>query len=164
MSEQLVNALISATVALVISLIGLISGNISLRAKKQELERQISNKYQERLYEKRLELYPSAFIIAKGITYPPKAWASFKRSEMLDKRDALLEWVNSQAGLIISREVIKATRELIRALSPDYGDSAGYQRSQMENIIDAAAAFRRELRRDLRTFHLSDSSRYIDDA
>jgi hypothetical protein len=163
-SDQVTSALIAGGVSLLVGVATFSSVLFTLRAKVKEYERQIANKYQERLYEKRLELYPRAFALTRGINFPPKDWKSFERVEMLNRRDELVDWINSQAGLVISQPVIGVSRDLIRALSPNYGDPDGYQRAQMENIINAAVAFRRELRRDILLFHKHDLSRDASDA
>ncbi|OWU65637.1 MAG: hypothetical protein CBB60_003680 [Armatimonadetes bacterium Cent15-Ar3] len=159
MDDKLVTALVAGIVSLLVSGIGFASAWFGLRAKRQELERQFGAKYMERLYELRLKEYPVAFQITKGLTVPPKAWKSYQREAILQKKIDLSEWINGTAGLIASADVIRAVRPLISTLGAPYGNGNEYQKAQMQKMISLTIQLRRELRRDVQFLHRSDDSR-----
>ena len=159
LTDSLATALISGGVSIFVGLITFISTRFVVQAKVIEYERNISNKYQEKLYEKRIDLYPQAFSITSGINVPPKEWKYNDRVQMLRKRDALIFWLDNQAGLIVSDNVIAAARELIKALSSNYGEKERYQKEQLQKIVDSAINFRKELRHDISILHHNDLSR-----
>lgn len=71
MDNKLLAALIAAGVSIVVSAIGFPSSWFALRAKRIELERQIRSGYMQKLYERRLDLYPKVFKITRGPSRPP---------------------------------------------------------------------------------------------
>ncbi len=159
MDDKLLTGLIAAVVSLTVSGIAFLSAWFGLKAKRRELERQLSGKYMEKLYELRLQEYPKAFGITKGLNTPPKGWKSFRREEILEKRNALIEWINGTSGLVASADVIKAVRPLISTLGAPYGNGTEYQKAQMEKMIALTIQLRRELRRDVQYLHFADDSR-----
>ena len=159
MDEKLIAALIAGLVSLLVSCSALFSAWFGLKAKRRELERGLSGKYMEKLYEIRLKEYPEAFRITKGLTIPPKAWKSFLREDILEKRNALSDWINGSAGLVASANVLRAVRPLISTLGAQYGNGDEYQRAQMEKMISFTVRLRRELRRDIQHLHRVDDSR-----
>jgi hypothetical protein len=164
MDDKLATALIAAAVSLCVSALAFVTAWLGLRAKRRELERQLSGKYMEKLYELRLQQYPEAFRITKGLNIPPKGWQSFARDDILDKRNALIDWINGTAGLVASSSVMRAVRTLISTLGAPYGNGDAYQKAQMEKMIALTIALRRELRRDIQFLHVADESRRRRDA
>lgn len=159
MDDKIIAGLIAALVSLLVSGIAFLSAWFGLKAKQRELERQLSAKYMEKLYEIRLKEYPKAFSITKGLNYPPKAWRSYRREDILEKRNALSEWLNGVSGLVASAAVIRSVRPLISTLGAPCGNGEEYQKAQMEKMIALTIQLRRELRKDVQYLHFSDDSR-----
>lgn len=87
-----------------------------------------------KLYERRLELYPKVFEITRGLSRPPKGWQSFYREDLMRRGKYLFDWMNGPAGLVMSRGVIRASPDFLDCLFANYDEQDCYSRAQMEKL------------------------------
>ena len=156
MDDRIATALIAAAISLGVSVVGFVASWLTLRAREAEVMRQIRSSYMDKLYERRLELYPPAFEIAAWLSRPPRGWASYDRVWLLERRNRLFEWMAGAAGLVISSDTIAACYDLLDCMGSNYGEKDAYSRVQMEKLVQSARRLRSQLRRDIRFLHTSD--------
>ncbi|MGK3225729.1 hypothetical protein ACCW94_11620 [Enterobacter soli] len=66
-SEKIVVAVIAASVSILVSIVGYFTNRFQTKISQKRFERELKNKYTNILYEKRIDLYPTAFSISSKI-------------------------------------------------------------------------------------------------
>ena len=136
-----------------IALLGIVAASFQNKAALKKLRKEIQTKFLEKLYEKRIELYPEAFRISNRIV-------RFKKPDLDKQQEILLElnkWAGD-AGLFLSTEVISAYYDLRKSLGNNPGNGEFYDDVQIEKSWAARTEFRAALRADIRTMHAAQAN------
>lgn len=153
LSEKIIVALIAGLVSLVVAMLGFLATYFQHKASRKKLEKEFENKFIEKLYIKRAELYPTAFDHVSRIRRLKKPEGIIPK----EYQDSILKdlniWTESEAGLFMSDDVIKAYYELRKVLGKNPGNGQYYTDIQIEKIWNARVNFRVALRRDLGSLH-----------
>jgi len=156
MSEKILVAAIAGSVSLVVALFGLLAGYFQHRNAIDKLKVEIDNKYNERLYEKRINLYPEAFRIASRIKKLKKPELIIPKNIQEEILKELNVWAEGDAGLFMSNNTIKCYFELRESLGNNPGDGEFYTHRQVEKIWEARTNFRKALRADVGNLHKAE--------
>ena len=120
---------------------------------KKKLEYEIKNKYTSILYEKRIELYPTAFKLSSRIKKINSEAKIISQEQQIKILRQLNSWVENDAGLFLSKEVIDSYYKLRKALGNNPGDGASYTDIQVEKLWNSRNEFRAALRHDISNLH-----------
>ena len=152
-SDKIIIALISAGVSILISIIGIATSIYQSRNSQIKFEQEIKNKYINILYEKRIELYPFAFKLSSKIKKIQLYGGIIPQEQQIKILRKLNIWVEDEAGLFLSKDVIDAYYDLRKSLGNNPGNGDSYTSIQIEKIWDARNTFRVALRNDIRNLH-----------
>lgn len=156
MSENIMVALISASVSLVVALFGMLMNLIHHRNVLRKITIENRNKYLEKLYEKRIELYPEGFRIVSRIILLKKPERIISEDIQKKLLIDLSVWVQGDAGLFMSKKTIKCYYELKDFLGNSPGNSPYYTANQAKKIWLARNQFLKSLRTDIGNLHNAD--------
>lgn len=157
-TDKIIAAVIASCISLVIALITYKSAFKKLKEERLNFEKELEHRYIDKLFEKRMQMYPSAFASA-GKIYRLKAPEYITPNEKLRKiKYELKEWAEGEAGLFISKELIEAFNNLMDVLSKKPGNIDSYTLEQADKIWKARNDFRASLRKDLGILHVSYSN------
>src|ERR1051325_2911205 len=99
------DTIIAATIAAVVTIIGAIISFIanrwSVRTELRKVELELDRKLTEKLYDKRLEIYPSAFEITDGLLGEYLFAPATTKEYLKNIQDRLMEW-HRKNGLVLS--------------------------------------------------------------
>jgi len=141
-SDGIVTALIAAGVSLATAFITFVATWLNT-------QRQIKNKFHDRLHEIRLREYPRAFeitdVLGKRVTDDPTDLP--RMYEQLGEE--LRQWKSGTAALVISNEGLQEYWEIIEALRRRLAKGDQYGKEQLERIWNARCRFRDALRVDI---------------
>ncbi len=153
LSDKIIVAIIAGGVSFLVSIISFITTVYQNKTSQQKIELELKNKYVNILYEKRIHLYPIAFKITskiKKINYNGGIISQDQQKNILKNLNA---WVENEAGLFLSKEVINAYYNLRKALGNNPGKGGEYTHIQIEKIWKARTEFRSALRSDISNLH-----------
>jgi hypothetical protein len=152
LSPNIISAVVAGIVALLVSIITYIATMKSLKAKREDLNKQLDRGFTTQLYNLRLKHYPKAIeaiekINIKNIADGMKQINTF--SEIRGIYKELGEWRKGEVTLILSERSLKAFRNLRDALCkrPEKGEEYGLE--QINKILHMRNAFSEMLRSDL---------------
>lgn len=152
-SDTTIVAIISGSISLFVSLIGVFTNAYQNFISKKKLEYEIKNKYTNTLYEKRMALYPTAFKLSSGIKKLNSEAKIIPQEQQVKILRQLNAWVENDAGLFLSKEVIDSYYKLRKALGNNPGDGTSYTDIQVEKLWNARNEFRAALRYDISNLH-----------
>lgn len=149
LSDSANAALIAGVVSLVISVV---STYLTARYARQRFKSEVAEKYRQKLYELRLEAYPTAFAITGRVVFDD-ALRSTPEELGAVLRDLRNWWVGPAAPLL-SKHSVKAyytLEDLLKTFS-----SSGDDCPSPNRLYDANRAFRLALRQDLDVLYNDD--------
>jgi hypothetical protein len=152
-SEKIVVAIIAASVSILVSIVGFFTNRFQTKISQIRFEKELKNKYTNILYEKRIELYPAAFKISSKIKKIQEHGGIIPREQQLRILKNLNSWVEDEAGLFLSKEVISAYYNLRKSLGNAPGNCDSYTKVQIDKIWNARNDFRIALRNDISNLH-----------
>lgn len=159
-SEKLLTVLIAGGVSLVGGLISYFASDRTtkqtLASKERQFEQEIKIKFIEKLYELRLQCYPEAFANTGKIKRKKAPDFINSQEELREILNSLETWVEEEAGLFLSKDAIRAHRELREVLGKNPAFQNKYSKEQADKIWEARNEFRKWLRRDLRNIYSGD--------
>jgi hypothetical protein len=153
MNDPVLTAIIAGGVSITASIITYVSARRQIRSQRETIERQLTHKFTERLYELRLSHYPLAFEITEPLgklksAQPDQLPARF--GEILDR---LKKWKSGEVNLVLSDYATDMFYTLERRLKRNPGNGKTYSEEQLDAIWDARQRFRGALRRDVGLLH-----------
>ena len=155
-SEAIITALIAGVVSIIVSLIGVFISLRQLKYSERKLRFEIRQKYMDKLYDKRMELYPKAFLISSKIKRRKLPQGINTQNEILEILKSLNAWAEEEAGLFMSANAVRSYWDLREVLGKNPGSGEHYHERQIEKIWDARVAFRSALRADIGVLHYAD--------
>lgn len=153
LSEKIIVAIIAGSVSLTISAISIITNIIQNKQSEKKLRAEIKNKYTNLLYEKRMSLYPSAFKITSKIKRLSTPLGIIPQEQQIKILKQINLWVENEAGLFLSKEVIDTYYILRKHLGKNPGNGTNYTQTQIDNLWLARNSFRSALRNDISNLH-----------
>ena len=157
MSEKLIAAVIAGLVSLIIAGFGILSTHRQNKLAQKRLKKEFQNKFTEKLYEKRMELYPAAFRTAGRIRKLKMPQGITPLEYQKIACDELSIWGEGEAGLFMSDELFNAYWEFRKALANNPGNSEFYSDKQVEKLWRARQRFRQSLRADLGNLYTGEN-------
>lgn len=157
MPVEIVSALIAGFVSVIVSILAYVAIVRQAKIDRINVERHLERQLTERLYNLRLEYYPSAFKITEKL-------GKDNTVEVIKNiRKALSEWKSGEVGLILSYKARQSFYELNEAIKKNPEKSNSYSNDQIQKIWKLRNRFRGELRRDLGLlFDEEDEQKYED--
>jgi hypothetical protein len=157
MDTSLIAALIAATVALVGSIISFTANRRALRTQITKLEIELARRLTEKLYDRRLEVYPIAFEITDALRgkYLFRSKVSNSRKALREVQTQLLDW-HKKNGLILSGGAIHAYINLRGLLENIIESECDLTEETLNPIWEAKVAFRRAMRKDLNLLYVEE--------
>lgn len=152
-SEKIIVAIIAASVSILVSIFGFFTNLFQTKISQKRFERELKNKYTNILYEKRIELYPTAFKISSKIKKIQEHGGIIPREQQIRIVKKLNLWVEDEAGLFLSTDVINAYYKLRKSLGNLPGNGDRYTDIQIDKIWKARNDFRVALRNDISNLH-----------
>ncbi|MEZ9782357.1 hypothetical protein AB4292_17365 [Vibrio cyclitrophicus] len=152
-SEKLMTAIIAGGVSLFVALISFVTNVYQNKMAEKKLKTEIKNKFTEKLYEKRIELYPKAFLIVSKIQKRKAPELIISKDLQANVLTELNLWAENEAGLFLSKDVIKSYYSLRKELGNNPGDGEKYTKIQADKIWKARTNFRSALRSDIAFLH-----------
>lgn len=148
LSEGVLTALIAGVVSLVISVV---STYLTARYARQRFKSEVDEKYRQKLYELRLQAYPTAFAITGRVVFDETLRST--PAELADVLRDLRNWWVGPAAPLLSKHTVKAYYALEELLK-------GFARSEKppaaDDLYAANRAFRLALRQDLDVLYDDD--------
>lgn len=152
-NDKVVTTLIAGGV----SSVGFVLTYFAAKRKSQQVlklsDRELSNKYVEKLYELRIKHYGRAFEITDLLG---KQFENSKTEVLLHHESclqSLRDWKKGEVNLVISEEALMAYYKILKALQ-ELPDSGGeFSKKQLESIWECRNLFRKSLRQDLGLLH-----------
>ncbi|NMH64311.1 hypothetical protein [Shewanella salipaludis] len=153
MSETVMVSLIAGSVSLIVALFGILATQIQYRNALRKIKIDLENKYTERLYEERINIYPEGFRIASRIRKLRKPELITPKHVQEEILKELNIWSEGSAGLYLSNNAIDAYFKLREALAKNPGNGEFYTEIQADNLWKARSEFRKALREDIGNLH-----------
>ncbi|WP_207061967.1 hypothetical protein [Motiliproteus sp. SC1-56] len=154
-SDKILAALIAAAVSIITALVSYLLTLRKLKDARESFDKEIDHRYIDKLYEKRIELYPKAFELAGKIRQKKGVGGINPTHEQTKIKESIVEWAEGEAGLFMSTDLVEAYYELIRCLAKQPGLGDEYSPHQVDNLWKARTKFRSCLRRDVGILHSS---------
>lgn len=164
MSVETTNRIIEGNYAVIVALIGffgsiVVSYIIAKRTTKNEV-RKVQSKFVEKLYEKRIKLYPELWKISDRIYGPREKYKTVEEIKKRNQKECLSElrsWKRNSGGFVfLSEKSLKAFGKLEKLLSkyPEKKDS--YTDDQIKNLENARITFCKNLKEDIGIFDTAE--------
>jgi hypothetical protein len=157
MDASLIAALIAAAVALTGSVISFFANRRAVRTEILKLEIELARRLTEKLYDKRLDVYPIAFEITDDLRgkYLFRSNTSNSREALKEIKNRLVEW-HRKNGLILSEETIEAYKHLRWNLENVVESSDELTEEKLKPVWEGKISFRRAMRKDLNLLYAEE--------
>lgn len=150
-SDTILAALIAGVVSLIISVV---STYLTASFARKKFEREVSEKYRQKLYELRLTEYPAAFGITGRIVFDDTLHST--RNEILAVMNDLRTWWVGPAAPLLSKEAVDAYYGLKDAVARVAATEGEVDQALAKDLFAANKHFRWVLRQDLDVLYDSD--------
>lgn len=147
MNEFLTPSIIAALASLIISIITLYQFFRNQRFQQDQFNKTLNRNLTTKLYDLRLEHYPSAFIITDEI-YKEKG-GNYDVTKIRIALDELIIWKKGVVNLIISNDALTSFYALRDSIMKNPAQGTIYSSEQVDKISTNTKEFRRQLKRDL---------------
>ena len=160
MDASLIAALIAAAVTLTGSIISFVANRRAVRTEILKLEIELARRLTEKLYDKRLDVYPVAFEITDDLRgkYLFRSNVSKSRESLEEIKINLVEW-HKKNGLILSEETIEAYKHLRWNLENVIESTDNLTEERLKPIWEGKMAFRRAMRKDLNLLYVEETKK-----
>ena len=158
MSDNLVSALIAATVSIIVGLIGYAATVRTAAHERRKLERELTRRFTERLYDLRVKHYARAFEITERLG-KHGAMAVDVQPLYKEIRAQLREWRSGEVSLCISEHSLERLHDLLDAIKKNPEKGTAYSVEQLRKVWFARRRFRGALRVDLGLLFVEEKSR-----
>ena len=171
MSEEITKAIIDGDYSIMVALIGfigsvivavisaIVSFIVAKKTTKDEV-RKVQSKFVEKLYEKRIELYPELWKISDRIYGPRKKYKTVEETVRRNQKECLTElrsWKRNSGGfMFFSNKSVKAFGELEERLLKYPERKDGYSDDQIRNLENARIIFCKALKEDMGIFDIAE--------
>jgi hypothetical protein len=139
----------SITAAVIAGGVSLVTAFVTFFVTWLNTQRQLKNKFQDRLHEVRLKEYPRAFdltdCLGKRVTDDPSELPAL----YCQLGSQLREWKAGTAALVLSNDALNEYWEVVSALKGNPARGDRYSDQQIERIWNARCRFRDSLRIDI---------------
>jgi predicted RND superfamily exporter protein len=152
LSDSLTSAIVAGIVAIIVS-----SMVYFVTRKKKGAEKE---KYEEKLYERRLEAYEHAFYITDDLSEEDLYKMTVTSGKLQDIRRSLNEW-HHKKSFILSEESLKAFYEMRDSLAVEPPNGSEFSPEQIDRIWKAKNQFRKSLRRDVNMSYQEEPKPHI---
>ena len=153
--SKVVPVLIASLFSVVVAIISFTIAYKKLKAESKHLQTEREHRFIDKLFERRIILYPTAFELAGKINQERSPKYISHQDDLLRVKYDIVKWAESEAGLFMSQELVAAYYDLIGVLGKNPGNGANYTKGQAEKIWKARNVFRSQLRNDLGNLHWS---------
>jgi hypothetical protein len=143
-----VSAIIASSISLLIALIVYVTSVYTVKKEGARLERELQRKFTEKLYDKRLDAYPEAFVITDQTSGENLFRAQVTCHDLLMVRSRLVQWYRDK-GFVMSDTSIMAFYDLRKALDTDMIEGSVPDQQKLKDIFAAKNHFRASLRQDV---------------
>lgn len=150
-SDTILAAVIAAVVSLVISIV---STYLTARFARKKFEREVSEKYRQKLYELRLQEYPAAFGITGRIVFDDALHST--REEIVAVMDELRTWWVGPAAPLLSKDAVTAYYDLKDVIKRVAAHEGEIDAELSQALFAANKQLRWVLRQDLDVLYDSD--------
>ena len=157
MNEKIAAALIAACVSLAVSLITFIVAKRKIQSDKERQERELQRRLTEKLYDLRLDSYPTAFAITDRLRGDLIKSGKLEREYINAVLEDLHAWHRTKAGFILTKHSLKAFYRLRDALSAAPANDGRYSRKQRHDMWVCKNKFRGVLKSDLNLLYQEES-------
>ncbi len=153
MSEAVLAAVIAAAVSGVAAVLSYVATQRKLAAERRNLNSAQRRRLTEKLYDLRLDCYPSAFEITDRLrgeylfSDGLEADGGISRQEVTEVRSRLLKWHATKAGFVLSNSSLRAYYQLRDELADSSREP--HSRNKVRRIWRAKNQFRGALKADL---------------
>ena len=155
--DIIVSSLIAAVVALIGAIISFVTNRRAVQAELKAVEIELTRKLTEKLYDKRLEVYPLAWEITGDLLREDLSEPVISKEYLEEKRQHLIAW-HRKNGLLISEEAVGAYYELRNALTEaTQTDSELFEKS-LKLVWQSKNYFRSKLRKDLHLLYIEENA------
>lgn len=150
MDSKVTSALIAGGVSFLIAIISYITTVFKVKHDNKKLELELKNKYTEKIYERRLALYPEAFVITDKLG---KNIDKIKEEKIpslyLGIEKELRKWKSGEVNLILSESSINAYYTLLKCFKSNPALGSRYNKDQYDRFYSSRTKFRNCLREDI---------------
>jgi len=150
-SDTILAAAIAAVVSLVISIV---TTYLTARFARKKFEREVSEKYRQKLYELRLQEYPAAFGITGRVVFDDTLHST--REEIAAIMADLRTWWVGPAAPLLSRDAVDAYFEFRTAAKRIVESTGELDQTACNELFAANKQLRWVLRQDLDVLYDSD--------
>lgn len=153
MSVEVIAALISGSVALVVSILSsLVTSSIArkrLRHETERLERELQRNKTDKLYELRLSCYPNAFKLTEPLLGTKLFSIGIDKETVRKVLNDLNEWKANEATFIMSKASHKSFYHIRRTLMNMIEMDGSYTNDVIRQLFEAKNSFRKNLQNDV---------------
>ena len=155
LTDKILAAIIASSISLIIAIITHLTTAKKIKIEKSNLEKEFEHRYIDKLFEKRIDLYPTAFAIAGKASRLKAPEYIVPSEDLLKVKYELTDWAEGEAGLFMSKELVEAFYNFTNVLSKKPSNGENYSLEQADKIWNYRNNFRSKLRRDLGILHSS---------
>ena len=157
--ETIIAATIAAIVAIIGAIISYFTNRKSVRTELQKVEIELNRKLTEKLYDKRLEMYPPAFEITDGLLGEYLFSSKISRDYLQTIYEQLMDW--HKKVIVLSDESLTAFQLLRTSLLTVIKSDEALSEENLRPIWLAKNGFRTALRKDLRLLYNEEQGQKV---